>query len=128
MKDEVVVLKKLSLTFALHFTLACFVAIMISGSYLKEPFGQDDQLYKRMTQLETHITKQDWDRAEADLIYLEKAWDKVSKRVQFSVEKGNMAEISGILARIEGGIVSRDISSTREEIHFFYYQWDEIGR
>lgn len=101
---------------------------MAGGSLLKQPLGEDDRLLETVKNLEAAVKKKEWKRAGNDIVYALKAWSKVVNRIQFSVEREYMFQISGTLARIKGGIEAEDDKAIMEEIYFFYDLWENLGK
>lgn len=107
--------------------LSVSIAVMISGGFLKQPLGEDDRLLETIQQLETHVQKKEWAKAKMAINHAIKAWQKIANRIQFSVERESMFEISGTLARIRGGIEAEDDKGVITEIYLFYELWDSLG-
>lgn len=104
------------------------IGIMAGGSILKHPLGEDDRLLEAVKDLEKDIKNKEWSKASDHIQYALKAWHKVLNRIQFSVEREYMLEISGALARIKGGIEVEDDKAVMEEIYFFYDLWENLGK
>lgn len=101
---------------------------MAGGSLFKHPMGEDDRLLEAVKNLEDNVKKKEWKQSSNDINYALKAWSKVVNRIQFSVEREYMFQISGTLARIKGGIEAEDDKAIMEEIYFFYDLWDNLGK
>lgn len=125
---EVKELKKFLLYLIPILTLAFFIFIMNSGSLLKKPIGNEDRLYEAVLQIEADIREKNWDKASKNIDYAETAWKKIVRRIQFSVEKEYIIEISGTLSRIKGGIKFEDDKAIMEEIYYFYELWDKLAK
>ncbi|WP_217585805.1 DUF4363 family protein [Lentibacillus saliphilus] len=108
--------------------LFLFVVVMNSGSMLKKPYGQDDRVYEAVKQLETHVKEERWEHAEKDIQYIERAWKKVVNRIQFSVEKDNMEEISQTISHMKGQVYIRDDQAIFEHIYYYYDLWDRLAK
>lgn len=104
-----------------------FTAVLGGGSFLKKPFGKEDHLLKSMHDLEELVKKKEWKQAKTKSKYALKAWDQVSNRIQYSVEREYLNDISGIFARIKGGIEAKDDKALLVEIYYFYEVWDNLG-
>ncbi|KGX88731.1 DUF4363 family protein [Pontibacillus marinus] len=109
-------------------TLAIFIVIMNSGSILKKSYGHDDRLVETVKKIEKEVANEEWENAEEHIKYIEEAWKKVTRRIQFSVEKEFILEISGVFAQIKGGIKGKDDQAVMENIYFFYELWDNLAR
>lgn len=101
---------------------------MAGGSLFKLPMGEDDRLLEAVKNLEDNVKKKEWKQSSNDINYALKAWSKVVNRIQFSVEREYMFQISGTLARIKGGIKAEDDKAIMEDIYFFYDLWENIGK
>jgi len=51
----------------------------------------------------------------------------VVNRIQFSVEREMMMEISGTLAKIQGAVRAEDTAAVLQEIHYFYELWSNLA-
>jgi hypothetical protein len=89
--------------------------------------GLYDRLLSSVHQLEQIVQQKNWEQAEDKSKYATEAWKKISNRVQYSVEREYMHEITGVLARIKGGVKAEDDKAILEEIYFFYDLWDNLG-
>jgi hypothetical protein len=103
------------------------IVLMAGGSLLKEPFGEDDRLKESIQKIEADVKKKQWKQAGDHAEYALKAWHRVVNRIQFSVERDYMLEISGALSRIKGGIEAEDDKAILEEIYYFYDLWEYLG-
>lgn len=125
---EVKTLKKIVLFLIPLLTLVLFIFIMNSGSLLKKPLGKDDRLYETVHQIEADVKEKNWDKASNNINYAETAWEKIVRRIQFSVEKEYIFQINETLARIKGGIEVKDDKAIMEEIYYFYELWDKLAK
>ncbi|KGP80328.1 MULTISPECIES: DUF4363 family protein [unclassified Paenibacillus] len=107
--------------------LLVFTAIMVSGTFLKEPFGADDRLLESIHKLEKQVEGKQWTEAKSQVNYAMNAWEKIVNRIQFSVERETIYDILGTLARIKGGVAAEDDKAIMEEIYYFYVLWDNLG-
>jgi hypothetical protein len=119
--------RKLMIIIIPSLILILSVAIMAGGTFLKQPFGEDDRIYEGMKSLEKDVKTKNWKQAKHHLDYSQKAWEKIVNRIQFSAEREYMLEISGALSRIKGGIEAEDDKAILEEIYFFYSLWEDLG-
>ncbi|MDM5277377.1 DUF4363 family protein [Paenibacillus silvae] len=107
--------------------LLLFIAIMVSGTWLKKPFGTQDRLFESIQLLEKHVQDKQWTKAKSQVDYAMQAWDRIVNRIQFSVERETIYDILGALARMQGGIAAKDDQAIMEEIYYFYALWDNLG-
>ncbi|ADC51709.1 hypothetical protein BpOF4_18340 [Alkalihalophilus pseudofirmus OF4] len=102
-------------------------SIMISGIWLKEPLGSDDHLLSYIQNVEENVKAENWEQADQEHQKAERAWRKISKRVQYSVERDDMMAITEVLSRIEGGIKAKDEPTILPDIYYFYGIWKDLG-
>ncbi|WP_434750944.1 DUF4363 family protein [Paenibacillus amylolyticus] len=107
--------------------LLLFITIMVSGPWLKKPFGTQDRLLESVQMLEKQVQDKQWVPAKAQVEYAMQAWDRIVNRIQYSVERESIYDILGALARIQGGIAAKDDQAIMEEIYYFYALWDNLG-
>ncbi|GAC41823.1 DUF4363 family protein [Paenibacillus popilliae] len=110
------------------FLLVFFGAVLGSGNFLKQPLGKEDRLLEAVQSIEQHVEKKNWELAKDKVEYASNAWRQIVNRIQYSVEREYMYDISGILSRIRGGIVAKDDAAVMEEVYFFYELWENLGR
>ncbi|MBB6448285.1 hypothetical protein HNR44_000234 [Geomicrobium halophilum] len=103
------------------------VVLMTGGSWIKEPMGAHDDLFSYVQNIEHFIEEENWEEASEEHQNAQQAWDTISKRIQYSVEREDMLAISETLSRIEGGIKEEDTSSISPELYYFYELWSELG-
>jgi hypothetical protein len=103
-----------------------FVCIMTTGSILKKPFSQKDDVQYYLKELKKVISSERWDQASYNLDKLKYAWEIVEKRIQFSVERGEMISIDRNIARISGAIDAKDKTSGLIEISEIKENWDKL--
>lgn len=108
--------------------LIVFIIIMNTGGLLKKPFSKNDNVMECVQYLKEDIEKEDWEKSLNDLNKLEMAWEKVGKRVQFSVERNEMIEMDNNIARLEGAIWGKDKSASYIEISEFVEHWMNLEK
>jgi uncharacterized protein YfkK (UPF0435 family) len=77
---------------------------MNSGSFLKKSFTNRDDVETLLQNLNEDIVNGDWKKGQEDIEKLIDAWDMVSKRIQFSVERDDLMGIELSIARLKGSI------------------------
>lgn len=108
--------------------IGIFIAIMMSGTILKKPLNNNDNIPGYLELVAEDITSGNWDKAMEDTEKLEKAWKKVIKRIQYSAEIDQIIPIDINIARIKGAIKSKDKSIGLVELSEAYSRWEEIGK
>jgi hypothetical protein len=101
--------------------------IMTSGGWLKGPFGDKDDLLGCVEKIEAHVKAENWEKAQQEQRKAENAWETISKRVQYSVERDDMMAIAEALHRIKGGIEVQDATAVFPDIYYFYGIWNDFG-
>jgi len=108
--------------------LTIFVLVMVSASYLKKPFGQDDNVPAIIEEIKTDVRSGDWSGAEDGADRLEKAWDIITKRVQFSAERDQLRDARTSIARLKGCIEAADSAGSLAELGEVKEHWTDIGQ
>ncbi len=109
-------------------TLSIFVFIMLGGNYFKKHLNSsEDVLGFTQTSIE-HAKAEKWDKVSQDIINIDTAWKKIIPRIQFSVERDEIYNISLNLARLKGSVDSEDKSNTLMELNELIENWHELSR
>lgn len=109
-------------------TLIFFVLIMLSGSILKNPLGNNDKFPFSINTIIEDVNAQHWEKAYEDTEKLDLTWNKIIKRVQFSSERDEINALSVSIARLKGAIIARDKASALMEINEAFEHWSGLGR
>ncbi|WP_273323639.1 DUF4363 family protein [Vallitalea guaymasensis] len=108
--------------------LAIFILIMNSGGFLKKPFTDQDDVETLLQNLNEDIVNGDWEKGQDDIEKLKDAWNMVSKRVQFSVERDDIMGIELSIARLKGSIRGKNIEQCLigfEELKLYWNNLEE---
>jgi len=108
-------------------TLAVFVVVMNSGDYLKKPLTTGDDFPYYLEQVEQAVMREDWSAAFDYSEKLNSAWAKVSPRIQFSVDKDEMKNISVGLSRLGAFLKTEDRSQALAVIAEIREHWEHIN-
>lgn len=109
-------------------TIAFFLLIMLSTTFLKKPLGKDDNVPMAIEMLMNDVRKEKWEEANKKTDQLNNAWQKVVKRVQFSAERDEINSFTMNVARLRGAIMAKDKASALVELREAYEHWKEIGK
>lgn len=109
-------------------SLALFILVMLSGDFLKKPFGKDDNIPESIQILVNNINEGKWEEAVNNTDKLSSAWKKVVMRVQFSSERDEINAFTMNVARLRGAIMARDKASSLTELEEAYEHWRELGK
>lgn len=108
--------------------IAVFILIMLSASFLKEPFGEYDDIQAIAKELKTDINNGDWSEAREQAERLETAWDIITDRVQFSAERDELRDAKTSIARMKGYIEAADRAGSLAELGEVKERWTDIGQ
>ncbi|SDI26175.1 DUF4363 family protein [Natribacillus halophilus] len=100
------------------------VAVITSGSWIKE---SDEDLLLYVQNIEAYAKEENWEEAEREQAHAKVVWDRIAKRVQFSVPRNDVLAISESLSRMKGGIEQEDADSIVPEAYHFYELWETLG-
>ena len=101
---------------------------MNSGSLLKQAYGnEENNVLMHVQNVERYAKEDSWQEARKELRKAKSAWDTISKRVQFSVERDEMIDISLSLSKLEGAIITEDSDLIFQELYTFYFSWESLG-
>lgn len=107
--------------------LGIFVVLMVGGGYFKQPRGETDDVQKYIDLVKGDVTDGRWKEAEADIEKLKAAWKEVVPRIQFSVERDIIMDISLNLARLRGAIEAEDKPGALMELSEVHQLWQALG-
>lgn len=109
-------------------TLVFFVLIMLSGDILKQSFGKDDNIPQSIETLIQDVNHGNWEAANQNIDNLDRVWDRVVKRVQYSAERNEIDALSINIARLRGAIQSKDKAIVLTELSEAYEHWQDLGK
>ncbi len=107
--------------------LGLFVAIMLSGSYLKQPFGTDDNVPGQISLVKNYVRNADWENAQKEQNNLEMAWEKIIPRIQFSMERDEINQLDISLARAKAAITAKDKAGALMELEEAARHWHNLS-
>lgn len=107
--------------------LAGFVVIMNSGDYLKKPMSTQDNFICYLQETEQAIMREDWTGALDHSHNLNTAWEQVSRRIQFSVEKDQIQAINVNLSRLHAFLIARDRSQALGTTAEIREHWERLN-
>jgi hypothetical protein len=110
------------------FTLAVFVLLMLGGNFLKKPHNPSEDVVALVTLSIAHVKVENWDMLNKDIASIDFAWKKIIPRIQFSVERDEIYNISLNIARLRGSISAQDKTSTLIELNEIIENWYELTR
>ena len=108
-------------------TLIFFIIVMLSGDILKRPLGADDNIPLCIETVVQDIKQENWETASQNTDKLNKVWEKVVKRVQYSAERDEIDDLSMSIARLRGAIQAEDKATGLTELSEAYEHWKMLG-
>ncbi|EDS78082.1 DUF4363 family protein [Clostridium massiliodielmoense] len=108
--------------------LILFVIVMLSGRYLKEPRNSSDDMMSFVYSAIDNCNRENWDKVQYDTENIKSAWEKIQKRIQFSVERGQLYDMEINIARIRGAAKARDKNNLLIELTEIIENWNELSK
>lgn len=108
--------------------LVLSLLIMLSGSFLKRPRGDYDNVIKNMDTTTKAVLSEDWKLADQNTQKLDSSWKTIVKRIQFSSERTEINNISLSIARLKASIIAKDKSSALIELNSAKEHWEDLGK
>jgi len=109
-------------------TLVFFVIVMLSGDILKQSLGGDDNIPQSIETIIQNVNYENWDAANENTENLNRVWNKVVTRIQYSSERDEINAFSMNIARVKGAIQAKDKSIVLTELSEAYEHWRELGK
>ncbi|ABK62570.1 MULTISPECIES: DUF4363 family protein [Clostridium] len=107
--------------------LVLFIIIMLSGKYLKQPRNSSDDMMSFVYSAIDNCRSENWDQVQYDTDNIKNAWEKIQKRIQFSVERGQLYDMEINIARIRGAAKARDKNNLMIELTEIIENWNELS-
>lgn len=120
-------MRRLFITIIPIVTLLLFIFIMHSGSILKKPLGEEDDIPLSINNIIEAVNNESWDEVDSKFQSLENAWDKVLFRVQFGSERDRIDKLTTSIARLKGALIAEDKASAMMELYEIYNHWEGLG-
>ena len=108
--------------------LAICVLTMLSGSFLKKPRGDWDDVIKHINTTTEAIMSDNWILAEENTNKLDTAWTAVTKRIQISCERDEIHAVGVSIARLKAAVIAKDKNSALLELSEAEEHWDDLGK
>jgi hypothetical protein len=121
-----IMMRKFFVIFTPIAIIAVSMIIMLSGSFLKRPRGEWDNVPKHIDTTTKAVISDDWTLAEQNESKLETAWKAVVKRIQFSSERDEINALSVSIARLKASINAKDKASALMELSETDQHWDDL--
>ncbi|MBZ9609211.1 DUF4363 family protein [Clostridium estertheticum] len=95
---------------------------------MKKPRNPSEDVVSFVELSIEHAKSEKWDMLEQDIVSIDTAWKKIIPRIQFSVERDELYNISLNIASLRGSIASEDKASTLIELNQIIENWDELTK
>lgn len=107
--------------------IAFFILIMISSSYLKQSFREDDNVPIIIDAIKEDVNAGDWSEAREGADQLEAAWKIISGRAQFSAARDELRDAKTSIVRMKAYIEANDRAGSLAELYEVKEHWTYIG-
>ncbi|MDD3169619.1 MAG: DUF4363 family protein [Eubacteriales bacterium] len=104
-----------------------FILIMISSSYLKQSFREDDNVPVIIDAIKEDVDAGDWSEAKEGADELETAWKIIMGRVQFSAARDELRDAKTSIVRMKAYIEANDRAGSLAELNEVKEHWTYIG-
>lgn len=108
-------------------TIIIFIIVMLSGNYLKKTKVDNISFVELIQLVEQDVNNDKWEEAKSHAEELQKVWDKLINRTQFSAERDEINELNVSLARLQGAIVANNKALAMDGLYEAYEHWDQLG-
>src|SRR5665648_358577 len=92
-----------------------------------QPLGNDDNIPQSIETVVQDINHENWEAANQNTENLNRVWDKVVTRVQFSAERNELDDLTMNIARLKGAIQAKDKAGGLTELSEAYEHWKNLG-
>jgi hypothetical protein len=106
--------------------LSLSIFVMTSGYWWKNT-EQSKEILNLVKEIESNISKEEWKIANEKITKVGKKWEKSIRIIQFGVERDRIFEIDESLAKMKGGILTKNKEGVMQEVYVFYRIWDDLG-
>lgn len=110
------------------FFLAICIMAMLSGPLLKKPWKEEENILQYINNIQVYCKEGEWDRSEKEIDKVEKAWESILRRVQYTSEVDEIDDIYNNIARMKGGIMAKDLGITLGSTEEIKTNWENLGK
>lgn len=112
-------------------TLFTLIATVLTAScsctLLVKPIDKNTHFSEQLSQLESSIRNEDWDKADENYKVTETAWKKLKPWIQVDIDHDYVHEIEENLAKLEAYIDTEEQSDAMAHILMIQETWEDIG-
>ncbi len=108
--------------------LVLFYVSLSTVPWIKRPLGHGEDVEGYLDDLARMIGEDEWEQARERLPELEKAWARVSSRLQLVLERDEVNRFSAGMVRLNVAVEQKDAIRALTEIAEIKQVWQEMGR
>ena len=109
------------------FTLiATFLIALCSCTLLVKPLDKNIHFSEQLSQLESDIRNENWEKADENLEAAKKAWKRLKPWIQVDIDHDYVHEIEENLAKLEAYIDTEEQADALANILLIQETWDDI--
>lgn len=105
-----------------------FAVLLNSGSILKKPLGQDDDVVRQLGIIKQAVLAEKWEEATIKTNELERIWQRITFRAQFSVEKDGILGFEKSLYRLKSFIDAKNVAGALAEIGEAEFHFKDLAQ
>ena len=106
--------------------LVASILIMLSGRVLKKTY-HGDEIPGMLDSIATNIKDEEWNEAIKATKVIKTRFTKITKLIQFSVERDQLEEFKLNLALLEGYLDTNDEKNAVATVYLLKQYWQELG-
>jgi hypothetical protein len=107
--------------------LAATVLVLNTGTIMKRPMSQDDNVPDNLQALLSLAVNQEWDEARSTVEHIHRAWNKVRGRVHITSTTDEIELFDLELAGLQGAVEGSDATQVRMAVRRLTALWDDLG-
>lgn len=117
-----------TLAIIITLSLGLFMAFLAGGTWLKRPLGHDDDVEAILARLDIvrASADADWEQAEMLVERLETAWQKVQRRIQYSVQMDDLLLFADELQRLKAAVETRSGPLAWQSVRLMQAIWHRM--
>ncbi|KAA9012229.1 DUF4363 family protein [Niallia endozanthoxylica] len=108
--------------------IGIFVLIMHSAVFLKQPFSKEDDVVRYLNAASENIQSENWEEASKNLAKVNKAFETVVKRIQFSVERNEVNMFDQTIEKTKGFVTVKEKAGAMAELSEAQHVWDQLEK
>ncbi|KEI03076.1 DUF4363 family protein [Clostridium botulinum] len=105
-----------------------FIIVMLSGKFLKQPRNSSEDLVSFVYAAIKDCNSNNWSKVKTDTDNIKTSWEKIQKRIQFSVERDQLYDMAINIARARGAAIAQDKNNLIIELNEILENWNELSK